>query len=585
MIDIPGKRLADWLVDPIKANWSTYSKVAIAATLINIFGLVTALFTMTVYDRVVPNNAFTSLWALTIGLVIIIVFDFALKLLRAYFVDNAGVNIDREVGETVFGRLIEMRLELRKGSTGQLTGLMRELETLRDFFASATLAAVVDVPFIIITLAVVALIGGWVVIVPAVMVPLVILVGWAAHPALQRLSAKALDEGLHKQSVLVETVGSIEAVKTAGARRLFEDRWNRAVEAHADVSLRQRLISSIGTTFATSAGTISYAGVVIVGVFAVADNTLTLGGLIACSILAGRAIAPLAQISQLVSRITATRTAYRQVRALMERPPEGPDTDAINLESTRGDIELRNVTFQYPGAATKALDGVSLNIKAGEHVALIGRVGSGKSTLARMILGLYPPQDGMVLFDGIDIAQLDPASLRRAVGSVLQEPALFSGTIRENIALGRAEVDDEEMLRAARISGTDQFASRIPRGYDLRLVDRGEGLSGGQRQSIAIARAVAGKPTVLVMDEPSSAMDAQSEADLINRLRTELAGRTMIVVTHRQPLLALVDRVIIVDEGKIRADGPRDKVMAELAKGSEQAAKVARAKAVESKSK
>ncbi len=410
------KRLADWLVEPIRANWRTYSKVAIAATLINIFGLVTALFTMTVYDRVIPNAAFTSLAALSIGLAIIVVFDFALKLLRAYFVDHAGTNIDRDIGMTVYERLIEMRLELRKGSTGQLTGLMRELETMRDFFASATLAAVVDVPFIIITLTVVALIGGWVVLVPALMVPLVILVGLAAHPTLQRLSARAMDEGLLKQSVLVETIGSIEAVKTSGARHLFEDRWTKALEGHADISLRQRLISSIGTTFATSAGTISYAGVVIVGVFAVADNRLTMGGLIACSILVGRAIAPLAQISQLVSRITATRTAYRQIRALMDRPPEGPGADAIVIDATRGDIELRNVSFQYPGAQTKALDAVNLKIAAGEHVALIGRVGSGKSTLARMILGLYPPQDGMVLFDGIDIGQLDPNYLRKSIG-------------------------------------------------------------------------------------------------------------------------------------------------------------------------
>ena len=570
IVDVPQKRLADWIMEPIKANWRTYSKVAIAATLINIFGLVTALFTMTVYDRVIPNSAFTSLAALSIGLAIIVIFDFALKLLRAYFVDHAGTNIDKDVGETVFERLIEMRLELRKGSTGQLTGLMRELETLRDFFASATLAAVVDVPFIFITLTVVALIGGWVVLVPALMVPLVILVGFAVHPTQQRLAARAMDEGLLKQSVLVETIGSIEAVKTAGARNLFEDRWTRALGDHAHISLQQRLISSIGTTFATSAGTISYAGVVIVGVFSVADNRLTMGGLIACSILAGRAIAPLAQISQLVSRLTATRTAYRQIRSLMERPPEGPGSDAIVIDRTRGELELRNVSFQYPGAATKALDSVSLTIRPGEKVALLGRVGSGKSTLARMMLGLYPPQDGMVLFDGIDIAQLDPDSLRRSVGSVLQEPALFSGTIRENIALGRPNVDDEEMLRASRVSGTDIFASRIPRGYDLRLVDRGEGLSGGQRQSIAIARALAGKPPVLVMDEPSSAMDAQTEADLIGRLRDELADRTLVVVTHRQPLLALVDRIIVVDEGKIRADGPRDAVLAKLAEGSRQ---------------
>lgn len=570
LIEIPQKRLADWLAEPIKRNWRTYSKVAIAAALINIFGLASALFTMTVYDRVVPNAAYGSLLALSIGLGIVLLFDFILKLLRAYFVDFAGARIDEEVGEDVFQRLLAMRLELRRGSTGQLTGMMRELETIRDFFASATLVAVVDLPFILITLAVVAIIGGWVAAVPAAMVPLVILVGLGAQPALQRIAAKTLGQGLLKQSVLVETVGSIEHVKVSGADTMLRRRWKEAVREHSQSNLRQRLISSIGTTFATTAGMISYAGVVIVGVFAVANNNLTLGGLIACSILAGRAIAPLAQISQLLGRITSTRTAYRQVRQLMEQPVEGPATEPLRMGSTSGSIELRDVTFSYPGGSEPALEKVNLKINPGEHVALLGRVGSGKSTIARMMLGLYPPQEGMVLVDGIDIAQFDPYSMRAQIGSVLQEPALFSGSIRENIVLERPFVDDEEMLRASRVSGTDLFVSRISNGYDLTLVDRGEGLSGGQRQSIAIARALAGKPPIVVMDEPSSAMDAQTEADLINRLDDELKGRTLVVVTHRQPLLKLVDRIIIMDRGKVVADGPRDKVLAKLAQGNKQ---------------
>ncbi|MDG6080238.1 type I secretion system permease/ATPase [Erythrobacter litoralis] len=569
LVAVPNKRLAEWLMVPIRRNWRTYSKVAIAAVLINLFGLASALFTMTVYDRVVPNAAYESLLALSIGLGVIIIFDFILKLLRAYFVDHAGAKIDEEVGEDVFSRLLAMRLELRKGSTGHLTGMMRELETIRDFFASATLVAVVDVPFIVITLIVVAIIGGWVVLVPALMVPLVIGVGLAAQPALQRIAATTLGQGLLKQSVLIETVGSIEHVKVSGADAMLKRRWAGAVREHARSNMRQRLISSVGTTFATTAGILSYAGVVVVGVFAVANNNLTLGGLIACSILAGRAIAPLAQISQLVGRITATRTAYRQVRTLMEQPVEGPAKEPIRLGNTAGAIELRNVTFSYPGASAPALDNVSLKIEPGQHVALLGRVGSGKSTIARMILGLYPPQEGMVLIDGIDISQFDPYSVRARIGSVLQEPALFSGSIRENIVLERPYIDDDEMLRAARVSGTDLFVSNIANGYDLKLVDRGEGLSGGQRQSVAIARALAGKPPIMVMDEPSSAMDAQSEGDLIVRLDDELAGRTLVVVTHRQPLLRLVDRIIIMDRGKVVADGPRDEVLAKLNQGTQ----------------
>ncbi|HYJ52409.1 MAG TPA: ABC transporter transmembrane domain-containing protein, partial [Allosphingosinicella sp.] len=336
LIKIPKPRLAEWLTGPMRANKSTYWKVALAAVFINIFGLLTSLFTMTVYDRVVPNNATSSLVALSIGLAIVVIFDFILKLLRAYFVDHAGANIDRDIGEVVFDRLLAMRLELKKGSTGALAGMMRELETLRDFFASATLTAVVDVPFILITLVLVGIIGGPVVLVPGLMVPLVILVGWLTHPALERLSARAMGEGLQKQSVLVEAIGGLETVKTSGAAPLLSRRWLTAIKQHSDSSLRQRLVATIGVTFATSAGTISYAGVVIVGVHEIAVRNLTMGGLIACSILAGRAIAPLAQISQLLSRLTATRTAYRQINDMMQMPSEGPEGEALKLSGVQG---------------------------------------------------------------------------------------------------------------------------------------------------------------------------------------------------------------------------------------------------------
>jgi len=564
LIKVPKPRLAEWLMAPMRANRSTYWKVALAAVFINIFGLLTSLFTMTVYDRVVPNNATSSLVALTIGLAIVVIFDFILKLLRAYFVDHAGANIDRDIGEAVFERLLKMRLELKKGSTGALAGMMRELEALRDFFASATLVAVVDVPFIFLTLLIVWIIGGVVVIIPALMVPLVVLIGWLTHPAMERLSARAMGEGLQKQSVLVEAIGGLETVKTSGAAPLLARRWLKAVQQHSDSSLRQRLISAIGVTFATSAGTISYAGVVIVGVHEIAIRELTMGGLIACSILAGRAIAPLAQISQLLTRMTSTRTAYRQINEMMQMPSEGPEGEALQLSGVEGRIEFRNVGFKYPGAPERAIDGLSFTVEPGEHVALLGRVGSGKSTIARLILGLYPPEEGLIMIDGTDIRQLDPTSLRANVGAAMQESVLLTGSVRENIALGRAGIGDEEMVRAAQISGTHQFMGQIANGYDLRLADRGEGLSGGQRQSIAIARALAGRPPIVLMDEPSSAMDAQTEGGLIQRLQEELKGRTLILITHRPPLLQLVQRIILMDKGKIVSDGPRDNVLKQI---------------------
>lgn len=560
LIEVPRPRFAEWLVAPMRRNSSVYLRVAVAAVLVNLFGFVTSIFSMVVYDRVIPHNAMSSLVGLSIGLSIVVVFDFALKLLRAYFVDVAGADIDHDVGDTVFERILNMRLELRKGSTGALTGLMRELEVLRDFFASVTLVAIVDVPFIFITLLLIALIGGWVVLVPAVLVPMVIAVGLLTQPAMDRLAAETMREGHAKQSVLVETIGAIETVKASGAGPLLTDRWRHALRRQSGSALRQRLIGAIATTFAGSAGTIAYTGTVIVGAVLLGSNSLTIGALTACSILSSRAISPLGQIANLASRLSQTRTAYRQVTALMDQPVEGPSGEGLRLRGLTGGIELRGVTFRYPGAAEPVLTDVSLRIAPGERVALLGRVGSGKSTLARLILGLYPPEEGLVMIDGTDVRQYDP-SFRRAIGVALQESVLFTGTIRENITLGRNGIDDEELVRAAQLSGTHDFVGRLANGYDLRLADRGEGLSGGQRQSIALARALAGRPPVLVLDEPTSAMDNQTEAALIHRLGDELRDRTVLIITHRPQLLALVQRVIVFEGGKIAADGPRDQVL------------------------
>lgn len=557
-------RFAPWLTGPMLRHKDTYIKVALAAVMVNLLGLVSSMFTMTVYDRVIPNNATASLIALTIGLAIVVIFDFILRTLRAYFVDIAGADIDHEVGQNVFQRILALRLDLKQGSTGALTGLMRELETLREFFASATLTALVDVPFIVVTIVLIWLIGGWIVMVPLLAIPIVLLAGWLTHPAMDRLSARAMNEGLLKQSVLVETIGGIEAVKTSGAGPMMSERWSKAIRDHADSGLRQRLVSTIAVTVATSMNTIAYAGVVIVGVGLIASRDLTTGGLVACSILAGRAIAPLGQIAQLMSRMTATRTAYRQLNALMKQPVEGPQGEALRPGRIAGAIEFRNVAFRYPGAAERAIDGVSFAIKPGEKVALLGRVGSGKSTIAKMILGLYPPEDGLLLIDGTDIRQLDPPTLRANTGAAMQDSVLFSGSVRDNVILSRPGYGDEELMRVSAISGTHSFIGQTANGYDLRLADRGDGLSGGQRQSIAIARALVGQPQILIFDEPSSAMDQQTETALIERLRMEVKSRTVILVTHRPPLLALVDRIILLDRGKVIADGPRDAILAKL---------------------
>lgn len=564
MIGARPPRFANWLMDPIRANRSVYAKVALAAVMINLFALVASLFTMTVYNRVIPNNATSSLIALTIGLAIMLVFDFILKILRAYFVDIAGADIDSDVGDRVFAQLLTLRMDQKRGSTGGLASLMRELETLRDFFASATLTAVVDVPFILITLLVMALIGGWLVLVPIALIPIVVIVGFLTEPTLDRLSTKSMSQAMLKQSVLVETIGGLEMVKSVSAAPLLIRRWRDAVALHARTSLSQRLVSNISVTVVSTGQQIAYAAVVVAGVGLINAQELSIGALIACSILSGRAVAPLAQIANLLSRLNATRTAYRQLNGLMDMPIEGAGQKALKLDKVEGGIEFKGVTFTYPGATETTLKNVSLTIKPGEKVAILGRVGSGKSTIARMILGLYPPETGLVMVDGTEVRQLDMPTLRKHIGCVMQDTVLLSGSVRENIQLDRPDVDDGELLRAAALSGTHEFMGRIANGYDLVLTDRGESLSGGQRQSIGLARALAGKPSMLILDEPSSAMDSQTEVALLERLAVELKDRTLLLITHRMPLLRLVSRIILLDQGKIVADGPRDAILKQI---------------------
>jgi ATP-binding cassette subfamily C protein LapB len=555
--------LAPWLWRPIAARKALYVQVGLAAVVINLLSLATSLFSMTVYDRVVPNNAIESLIALSIGISIVLIADFILKSIRAYFIDIAGAKIDGEVGNAIFAKLLSMKLDGKRGSTGAFAGVVREFETLRDFFTSATLTAFVDVPFILLFLLVIFAIGGKLVLVPLAMVPLVVGVSLLTRPALDRLSGDMMKQGLNKQGVLVETVGGIETIKAARAGPMFAKRWDRALQTHSASGLRQRLVATIATTTAMSAQNISYIGTVVTGVHLIGTGELTMGGLIACSILSGRCVAPLGQVAQLLTKLTSTKTAYRELDRVMTGPDEVSGSP-VRRTSFDGAIEFRNVTFRYAPDGPPVLDKVTFAIKPGERVALLGRVGSGKSTILRLAMALRHPQEGAVLVDGVDIRQHHPEDLRASIGAVLQEGLLFSGSVRDNIALGREHVDDEEMIRAATLSGTHSFMANLANGYELGLADRGEGLSGGQRQSIAIARALAAKPKILLMDEPTSAMDAGTETALIQRLSDETKGRTLLVVTHRPPLLQLVDRIILIEGGRAALDGPRDDVLATL---------------------
>lgn len=555
-----------WLFGPLRDNAKIYGQTIMAAAVVNILGLVSSFFIMTVYDRVLPNQAIESLVALTIGVILAHIFDFLLKSLRGYFIDIAGQRLDATVGASVFDNLMSMRLDARRGATGAIAGLVKEFENLRDFFSSATLVTIVDLPFIFLFIATIALIGGPIALIPLIGVLVAIASGIIIQPLIMKRTQQAMAEGHHKNAVLIETLGGLETIKSVKADGLMRARWRSGVARHAKISAIGRFLNQFAVNASGFAQQASQVGVVVVGVFLVGANEITTGALIASVILTGRAMGPLGQVASLLSRVNGALASYKSLNQLMTAQSE---TDAsrqyLSRPELQGKIEFRDVNFSYAGATTKALDEVSFVIEPGERVAILGKNGSGKSTIVRQITGVYQPTEGSVLVDDTDIRQLRPADLRANIGAVLQDVCLFSGSIRENIALGLENVSDDDILAAAKIAGVHDFVGATAGGYDQHLSERGEGLSGGQRQAIALARALAPKPSILLLDEPSSALDAQAEAALIARLEHATRGRSLLIVTHRMSMVRLVDRIIVLDRGRVLVDGPRDTVMRAMA--------------------
>lgn len=557
-----------WFWSAFRQNWWTYGQIILAAVMINVFSLGSSIFIMTVYDRVIPNNAIDSLIALSIGMLIVISFDFLLKYLRAYFIDLAGQKVDLKVTKRIFERILKLKLSRQQGSTGKLVNTVREFESLRDFCTSATLATIVDLPFIFLFITVIAIIGGNVAFVPAIAVPLVLLVGITVQPFLSHFSKQAMQEGGSKQAILVEMVSGRETLKTIGSEKIFHDRWQSAVENHSKVSLSSRMFSQMAVNCAASAQQLVQIGIVGVGFLKIMDGEMSIGALIACVIIAGRALAPLGQLANLLTRYNHAKSAYVALDELMAEDHEDVSgRDFIKRENIKGKIAFKNVSFKYPDQPIKVLDDVSFTLNPGEKLGVLGKIGSGKSTILRLAAGLYEPDEGAVLIDDTDIRQIFPEDLRRNMAVVLQDIVLFSGSIKENIAMGRENVSDEEILHAAEVSGVQDFIGAMPNGYDVQLRDRGEGLSGGQKQALALARALVNKAPIIMMDEPTSSMDTHSEMKLISRLKKELKDNTLMVITHRSSMLELVDKIIVIDQGKIVAQGPKDDVLKFLSSG------------------
>lgn len=564
-----------WFWSVLREAGPLYRDALVAAFLVNCFGLVVPLLTMVVYDRVVPNHAMETLWVLVAGAALVMAFDFAMRLLRAWIIDLASRQVDLTLSARIMERVLGMSLHARPRSVGSFAANLRAFETVRDFIASTTATALIDLPFAVLFLFVTLWIQPWMVLPPLLGFAAAVAYGFAVQRRMRELAGLTHQAGAQRNAVLVEGLIGIETIKTLGAEGQLQARWEQNTRYQAEIGSKLRLLAASATSFTGLVQQAVVLSILVIGVYQISGAALSMGGLIACVMLAARAMAPLAQVAALLTHFHAARTALDGVTAAMELPLErAPERRFLHRPQLRGGIEFRNVGFTYPHAAMPALQGVSLRINPGEKVAIIGKVGSGKTTLEKLILGLYAPAEGSVLLDGIDARQLDPAELRRNIGHVPQDVELFYGTLRDNILLGTPLADDEQLLAAAEIAGVARFAGAHPHGYDLLVDERGGSLSGGQRQEIALARALLRDPPILLLDEPTSAMDAASEDALKQRLREYCADKTLVLVTHRSSLLDLVDRLVVMDGGRVVADGPRHKVVAAL-----QAGQVVRARA------
>jgi len=562
-----------WFWGAILDQGSIFKDILAAALLINLFGIAMPLFSMNVYDRVVPNFAVETLWVFAGGMTLVLIMDVIIRLLRGRFVDLASARIDIKLSALIMERVLGMRLSHRPQSVGAFAANLRSFEVVRDFIASATITALIDLPFAFLFLLVIAWISWPLVFIPMVGIILVLVYSYIAQHRMRGLTETTFRAAAQRNATLVESLTALETIKANGAESQMQARWEKTTAFLARVSGELRLLSASTQNGASAIQQFVNVAVVVAGVYLIHERMLTMGGLIASTMLAGRAMAPLGQVVGLLLQFENAKNSMKSLETIMNTPGERSEESAfVHRPEIRGEIEFRDVHFSYPGREEQALRGVSLRIRQGEHVVILGRIGSGKSTLQKLILGLYAPTKGAVLLDGVDLRQLDPADLRRSLGYVAQDSMLFFGSLRDNIAIRAPYADDRSLVAAAELAGLTEFVNRHPEGFDMPVSERGESLSGGQRQSIAIARAVLLDPPVLLLDEPTSAMDFASEAQLKERVHEFGRHKTMIIVTHRTSLMDLADRIIVMDDGRIVADGPKEQVIAALAAG-----KVARA--------
>lgn len=559
-----------WFWGVIRENRRLYRDVIVGSVVINIFALSMPLFVLNVYDRVVPNHATETLWVLAVGVFIVLGFDLCLRLMRSRFVDLAASRADVKLSSTLMSHVLGLRMASRPSSTGSFSSMMQSFESVRSFIGSVTIVGLVDLPFVIMFAAIIALIG------PALVIPVltgilfVLLYAFAAQGKLHELSQTTQDASCQRNATLVESISQLETLKALRGESRVQGIWEKASAYISHANAQLRFISTSVSSVAQWAQHSVAVVIIITGVYLIVDGELTQGGLIAAYMLSSRAMGPVSQAAALLAQYHQASTAMQALDGMMALPVErSEDQSFIDRPVAHGELTLDSVSFSYPDEQREALRDVSLSINAGESVAVLGRVGSGKSTLHKLLLGLYEATSGGVRLDGVDVRQFEPVQLRRHFGYIPQDVVLFKGTLRDNIVAGAGNdrIDDQALLRAIHLSGLATLVNSHPSGMDLEVGERGERLSGGQRQQVAIARALINDPPIFLFDEPSSAMDHSSEEALKEHLKEVADAKTMILITHRTSLLPLVDRVVVFDAGKVVADGPRDKVLEALRAG------------------
>lgn len=561
-------KLRHWFWGALADQWPLYRDVLAAALLINIAALAMPLFSMNVYDRVIPNRAMETLWVLALGVALLVAVDLTLRSLRGYFIDLASARIDMQLSAKIMERVLGVRMEARPTAVGAFSSNLRSFESVRDFITSASVTAFIDLPFALLFILVIALIA-WQLVIPVLLaIVFVVIYAYILQHKMHELSETTYRAGALRNATLIESLTALETIKTQGAEGVMQSKWEKSVAFVSQVNNKMRFLSAAATNGAMEVQQLVSVVVVICGVYLIGDGKLSMGGLIACTMLTSRAVAPLGQMVGLLMQYHSAKVSLASLETIMANPVERPsDAAFVHRPELKGNIEFRDVQFSYPNSSIAALKGLSCKIVAGEKVVVIGRIGSGKTTLQKLLLGLYQPTGGALMIDGVDVRQLDPADLRRNVGYVAQDVTLFYGTLRDNISIGAPYADDAAIMAAAEAAGLTEFVNRHPDGFDMMIGERGDSLSGGQRQGVAIARAFLMDPPILLLDEPTSAMDFSSEQQFKQRLKSMAAHKTVLIVTHRNSLLDLATRVIVVDDGRIVADGPRDQVIQALQSG------------------